>query len=141
MTINIAGVPEHFNLPWHLAIEEGLFAEKGIDLQWTDYSGGTGAMCKALRSGKTDLAVLLTEGIITDIVKGNPSRIIHSYVSSPLIWGIFVPADSPYQTLADTKGKTYAISRMRSGSHLMAYVDYQQRNWNTDSLKFEVVGG
>ncbi len=24
-TIKIAGVPEHFNLPWHLAIENGDF--------------------------------------------------------------------------------------------------------------------
>ncbi|HBO30887.1 MAG TPA: ABC transporter substrate-binding protein, partial [Leeuwenhoekiella sp.] len=27
-TIRIGGVPEHFNLPIHLCIEEGLFAEK-----------------------------------------------------------------------------------------------------------------
>ena len=29
--IRIAGVPEHFNLPWHLAIEEGAFSDRGIE--------------------------------------------------------------------------------------------------------------
>ena len=31
-TIRITGVPEHFNLPWHLCIEGGEFEEMGIDL-------------------------------------------------------------------------------------------------------------
>ncbi|MGA9239513.1 MAG: ABC transporter substrate-binding protein, partial [Robiginitalea sp.] len=29
--IEIAGVPEHFNLPWHLAMDEGAFRERGIN--------------------------------------------------------------------------------------------------------------
>ena len=27
-TIRIGGVPEHFNLPWHLAMEEGNFEKE-----------------------------------------------------------------------------------------------------------------
>src|SRR5690606_33442108 len=92
--LNIGGVPEHFNLPWHLAIERGDFTSAGIDLKWTDYPGGTGAMCTDLRNGKIDLAVVLTEGMVADIAKGNPSHIIQLFVKSPLIWGIHVPAAS-----------------------------------------------
>ena len=40
-----------------------------------------------------------------------------------LRWGIHVAKDSPIQTLEDLKGKKYAISRPKSGSHLMAYVN------------------
>ena len=36
-TIRLGGVPEHFNLPIHLAIEKGKFEEKGINLEWTTY--------------------------------------------------------------------------------------------------------
>jgi hypothetical protein len=35
-TLKIAGVPEHFNLPWHLCIDSGEFAETKINLEWTD---------------------------------------------------------------------------------------------------------
>jgi hypothetical protein len=43
-----------------------------------------------LRDGETDIAVILTEGIVKDIVAGNPSKIVQVYVESPLIWGIHV---------------------------------------------------
>lgn len=138
-TIKIAGVPEHFNLPWHLCIENGEFESVGIDLQWTDVPEGTGKMCQLLRDNETDIAVILTEGIVKDIVGGNPSSIVQTYVESPLIWGIHVAAESQYQTLSDLENTKVAISRYGSGSHLMAYVNAQNQQWNTETLQFEVV--
>ena len=138
-TIKIAGVPEHFNLPWHLAIENGDFEKENIDLQWTDVPEGTGKMCQMLREGETDIAVILTEGIVKDIVDGNPSKIVQVYVKSPLIWGIHVAASSNYKTLADLENKKVAISRLGSGSQLMAYVNADNQGWNTDNLEFEII--
>jgi len=138
-TVKIAGVPEHFNLPWHLCIDNGEFEEVGIDVQWTDVPEGTGKMCQMLRDGETDIAVILTEGIVKDIVGGNPSSIVQVYVESPLIWGIHVGANSSYQTLADLQNTTAAISRYGSGSHLMSYVNAQNQNWDTNTLQFEIV--
>ncbi len=138
-TIKIAGVPEHFNLPWELAIENGDFKDVGIDLQWTNIPEGTGKMCQMLRDGETDIAVILTEGIVKDIVSGNPSKIVQIYVESPLIWGIHVAAASNYNTLSDLENKRVAISRFGSGSQLMAYVNAKNEGWNTENLQFEVV--
>lgn len=136
----IGGVPEHFNLPWHLAMEQGTFEKESISLQWKDYPGGTGEMTRDLRSGALDIAVLLTEGIVADIVKGNPSKIVSLYVVSPLIWGIHIPAQSDLQQIEDIKGKRYAISRMGSGSHLMAFVDTSQRGWPLTQQQLIPVG-
>jgi actin-like ATPase involved in cell morphogenesis len=58
-------------LPWHLAIENKEFESHDINLQWTDVPEGTGKMCQMLRDGETDIAVILTEGIVKDIVAGN----------------------------------------------------------------------
>jgi ABC-type nitrate/sulfonate/bicarbonate transport system substrate-binding protein len=138
-TIKIAGVPEHFNLPWHLAIEGKEFAAAGINLEWTDVPEGTGKMCQMLRDGTTDIAVILTEGIVKDIVQGNPSKIVQVYVESPLIWGIHVAAASPYKTIADLENKKAAISRPGSGSQLMAFVNAHNQGWQTDNLPFEIV--
>nr|WP_322623549.1 substrate-binding domain-containing protein [uncultured Flavobacterium sp.] len=138
-TLTIAGVPEHFNLPWHLSIENNEFEQQNIDLQWTDIPEGTGKLCQMLRNGETDIAVILTEGIVKDIVAGNPSKIVQIYVQSPLIWGIHVAANSPYQTIDDLENKIVAISRYGSGSHLMAYVQAQEEKWNTANLRFEVI--
>ena len=139
-TINIGGVPEHFNLAWYLTLKNGEYKEEGINLRWKDYFGGTGAMCKALREGKIDLAVILTEGIVKDIIEGNPSRIVQTFVQSPLIWGIHVASNSSYKSIEDIKGTNAAISRYGSGSHLMAYINAQNYNWELENdLKFEVI--
>jgi len=137
--IKIAGVPEHFNLPWHLCIENGEFEAVGIDLQWTDVPEGTGKMCQMLRDGETDIAVILSEGIVKDINAGNPSKIVQIYVESPLIWGIHVAANSHFKTLSDLENKKIAISRLGSGSQLMAYVNANNQGWNTEKLQFEIV--
>ena len=138
-TVKIIGVPEHFNLPWHLAIEEGAFEERGIDLTWTDIPEGTGKMCDLLKNKKTDLAIILTEGIVKSITEGNRVKIIQEYISSPLLWGIHVDANSTYKSLEELKDTTAAISRFGSGSHLMAYVQAKQMGWNTEKLNFNLV--
>lgn len=138
-TIRIGGVPEHFNLPIHLAMERGDFAEKGIDLQWKTFKGGTGQMTKALREDKTDVCILLTEGIIKDILQGNPSKIISNYVISPLIWGVHTSADNPLYRYRDIFDKTYAISRFGSGSHLMAIVDADSKEQEIDESQFKII--
>lgn len=137
--INIGGVPEHFNLPWHLTIEEGAYKNNDIDLQWIEFPGGTGAMCQALRDKTIDIAVILTEGIIKDIIAGNPSKIVQTYVKSPLLWGIHVGHKSPLQHIKELNEKKVAISRYGSGSHLMAYVHAQNQGWDTKNLTFEVI--
>lgn len=138
-SLKIVGVPEHFNLPWHLCLENGEFEKENIDLQWTDVPEGTGKMCQMLRDGSTDIAVILTEGIIKDIANGNPSKIVQVYVKSPLIWGIHVAAQSNYQSLTDLENTKAAISRLGSGSQLMAYVNAKNQGWNTKELQFEIV--
>lgn len=139
-TLNIGGVPEHFNLPWHLAKENNDFKTNGIDLNWKDMHGGTGEMIEALRSNELDACVLLTEGITKAIAEGLPAKIVHIYVKSPLRWGIHVPTNSSISKFDDLKGKPFAISRFGSGSHLMSFVKANQNNWDLEKeLTFNVV--
>ena len=138
-TIKIAGVPEHFNLPWHLCLDNDEFKSENIDLQWIDVPEGTGKMCEMLRNKETDIAVILTEGIIKDIIAGNNCSVIQIYVKSPLIWGVHVAYNSDYKTINDIKNTKAAISRLGSGSQLMAFVNAKNQGWNIDNLEFEIV--
>lgn len=136
----IGGVPEHFNLPWYVTLRDKAYAEKNINLRWNDYPGGTGDMCRALREKEIDMAVILTEGIVRDIINGNESKIVQEFIKSPLIWGIHVAENSEYDTVEDLKGTHAAISRYGSGSHLMAYVNAENQGWNTtEDLQFTIV--
>nr|WP_297788729.1 substrate-binding domain-containing protein [uncultured Allomuricauda sp.] len=138
-TIKIIGVPEHFNLPWHLTMEDNAFEDRGIQLEWTDVPEGTGKMTQMLQDGVADMGIILTEGIIKSISQGNPCKIVQEYVSSPLLWGIHVDANSKRNSIADVKDDPVAISRMGSGSHLMAYINAQNQGWDTEKLQFEII--
>ena len=138
--LKIGGVPEHFNLPWRLAIEEGKFKGAGIELHWSDMTGGTGQMIKGLQAGTLDIAVLLTEGITRAILKGLDAKIIAVYVKTPLIWGVHAPVNQGINQLDDLDASTFAISREGSGSHLMSYILAKQQGWDPTALSFNVVG-
>ena len=137
--VRIIGVPEHFNLPWHMAIEENAFKERGIDLEWTDIPEGTGRMCQLLENNETDLAIILTEGIVKSITEGNPSKIVQEYIATPLLWGIHVAANSNYKVISDLENTKAAISRFGSGSHLMAYVNAKNQSWTINEDSFKVI--
>ncbi|WP_299670142.1 substrate-binding domain-containing protein [uncultured Polaribacter sp.] len=138
--LKVGGVPEHFNYPWYVTLKNKEYTKENINLRWQDYPGGTGAMCKALRSGDVDIAIVLTEGIIKDIADGNPSKIVQTFVKTPLIWGIHVAAHSKFKKIKDLEHATIAISRFGSGSHLMAIVNAFNQGWNVENLRFKVIG-
>lgn len=138
--LKVGGVPEHFNYPWRIAIEEGLFRKEGIALHWADMSGGTGQMIKGLQTGSIDVAIVLTEGISRSILQGLDAKILDVYVSTPLCWGVHVPFKSRFQTIKDLDAQTVAISREASGSHLMSFVMAYQNQLKAEKLNFNVVG-
>lgn len=140
MKIKIGGVPEHFNYPWKLALKNGSFSNIGLDVEWQDIAGGTGEMNAKLRSGELDIAVVLTEGIIADIINGNPSMIVQKYIKSPLIWGIHTGANSTVNSETSFADIKFAISRPGSGSHLMASVEAKNRGIVLNDNQFIEVG-
>jgi len=137
--LKVGGVPEHFNYPWYITLKNKEYNKHNINLRWQDFYGGTGQMCKALRDGSVDIAIVLTEGIIKDIADGNPSKIVQTFVKTPLIWGIHVGANSSFKKIEDLEHATIAISRFGSGSHLMAIVNAYNQGWYISKLKFKVI--
>ncbi len=138
-TLRLGGVPEHFNLPWHLAIESAELAD--LDLTWEDQFGGTGEMLEKLADGSLDVVSILTEGTVKAIDAGLAVTMVQIYVSSPLQWGVFVPAQSTYRDESELSEARVAISRYNSGSHLMAYVHAERLGWKINPDRFVVVGG
>jgi sulfonate transport system substrate-binding protein len=65
--ITLACVPEHFSIPLHQGVKNGVFKDLGIDVVIKEYTRGTGSMCKALRKKKVEVAIALTEGLISGL--------------------------------------------------------------------------
>jgi len=126
-------------MPWQLALESGATAETGLACEWHDYATGTGAMLADLAAGELDLAILLTEGAALGLARGMPVTAVSLYTTSPLIWGVHVPAASPWQDISELRGRRFAISRYGSGSHLMSLALALERGWPASELTFAVV--
>jgi hypothetical protein len=139
LVLKIGGVPEHFNLPWQLALEQGLFSQFGLQVEWTYYAGGTGAMTAALDRGDLDMAVLLTEGFLSAVNNGLQAKIVKTYIESPLVWGIYTGAENALQNWEEKADLKYAVSRMGSGSHLMAMIHAKQRSFEILPEQFQIV--
>ncbi len=154
--IVVGGVPEHFNLPWKLAIERGAFVRAGLDVRWVDEPAGTGAIAAALAEGRFDLATVLTEGLVAALDRGLAAHVERLYVRSPLWWGIHVPPGSVNVAPLDVAHshlapvdlahrhlahRRIAISRLGSGSHLMAFVLAAREGWSIGPENFVIVGG
>ncbi len=137
--LKIGGVPEHFNLPWQLALEKGLFDRAEIPLEWSFYAGGTGAMTAALKRGDLDMAILLTEGFVSAINSGLEAGIVRTYIQSPLVWGIYTGVQNSLHDLRQQHELNYAVSRFGSGSHLMAMIHADQREIAIAQDKFVIV--
>jgi len=118
--MKIGGVPEHYNAPIH----RGLAKVEGWEFQ--SFPSGTGAMLEALEKADIDLAVLLTEGVSKHALFTGKTRIIGTYVDNPLPWGVHVSPTGRIQSMNDLNANLaslrFGISRMGSGSHLMANV-------------------
>lgn len=133
----VGGVPEHFNLPWRLAVDDSAFA--GASVEFTEYPQGTGELTRALRENELDVALVLTEGAVLDVLKNDAARLVKVFVDSPLTWGIHVAGNGNIRNVDETRGRRVAISRYGSGSHLISIVDALERGWPIDNMQFVVV--
>jgi len=137
--ISIGGVPEHYNLPWQLAAERDIFSSAGLDISWTVYAGGTGAMTAALNAGELDLAILLTEGFISAVHHGLRARLAKVYIETPLPWGIYAGVDSMHTEVNFSLPNKFAVSRLGSGSHLMPSIHALDCGTQLKDEQFDVV--
>jgi sulfonate transport system substrate-binding protein len=139
MQIRVGGVPEHYNFPWYCAIEDKDFESVGLNVSWKECWGGTGEMLNDIKEDNLDVIVALTEGVVKNILSENNMKIIHVYVTSPLVWGVHTHFTSHLSDLREIQGKKFAISRINSGSHLMSKVHAQQKNFSIPDEDFIII--
>ncbi|KAJ3316837.1 hypothetical protein HDV06_002810 [Boothiomyces sp. JEL0866] len=119
-SITVGCVPEHFSGPLYLSPSPSIHIKS--------CPGGTGQMIKYLESSQTDAVIALTEGLLLETNSTNIS-LTGSYTNSSLCWSIAVSPDSKIKKLQDLKGGKIGISRIGSGSHIMAVVLAMQNGW------------
>ncbi|KIR60445.1 hypothetical protein I314_03740 [Cryptococcus bacillisporus CA1873] len=140
---------EHFLSPLLQFVEK----DKGGTVELVECPGGTGEMQVKLKNGEIDLCIgtpgSLKRRIINNSFKRLPtlsSRVwqtarrltrLSGDISRPPCDG----KDSQYNSINDLKGTTFGISRLGSGSQVMASVLSLQQKWSEEEQpKFKVNG-
>ena len=156
--IRIAFVPEHYLLPLHLAARSSSFP---FPVQLIPFPSGTGSMITALRSDppEIDIAIGLTEGWVAGLL--NPAsqqtraegkdlgyRIVGRWVQNPLRWSIVTGSEREIDSVDDlgalvpsSQGLKVGVSRVGSGSHVMASVLAEERGWDIKPTTSSATGG
>ncbi|BFZ54273.1 hypothetical protein PYCC9005_001306 [Savitreella phatthalungensis] len=131
--LRVGYVPEHFLTPLLLAHKHRLISTA---VELIPQPSGTGQMIQSFKEGSVDVCIGLTEGWINGLGanKGLYS-LVGTYVTSPLCWAISTGLDAPVHSVNDLRGSKIGVSRIGSGSYVMAYVLADQRGW-TEPFEF-----
>jgi hypothetical protein len=147
--LRIGYVPEHFSMPLlHLAATE--WGKEHITI--VPQPSGTGQMLTSFNPEKPedrviDVAIALTEALIAGLAKGRSDyELIGTYVKSSLNWAVITGTNekaSKYNSIKDLQNTKIGISRIGSGSQIMASVMALQHGWtdangNVQSIEFKV---
>ncbi|PWN41528.1 hypothetical protein IE81DRAFT_341972 [Ceraceosorus guamensis] len=141
--LRIGYVPEHFSSP---LLQLGRSSWGLAHLELVSQPSGTGQMLSSLSSDqamqqeqKIDVAVALTESLIAALAKGREDfKLVGSYVKSSLNWAVITgtsPHAERYQSIEDLKGEKIGISRVGSGSMVMASVMALLQGWTDKNGK------
>ncbi|TFK18119.1 hypothetical protein FA15DRAFT_675530 [Coprinopsis marcescibilis] len=135
MVLRVGYVREHFSSPLlQLSEEDG-----GKTFTLVECPSGTGQLISRLTDDEIDIAIALTDALITGIAKGSKAyKLVGSFVATPLNWAVITSTSTEFKDITDLQDTTLGISRYGSGSQIMAYVMALQQGWPTDNLKFQI---
>lgn len=126
--LRVGYVPEHFSMPL-LQLAASPWGQEHLEL--VPQPSGTGQMLTSFNGDdplarQIDVAIALTEALIAGIAKGRQDyELVGTYVKSSLNWAVITGTDakaSQYSSIDDLRGTRIGISRIGSGSQIMASV-------------------
>jgi NitT/TauT family transport system substrate-binding protein len=104
-------------LPWAIALEKGLFAREGVDVDGILGSNGGGTSIRnVLANGNLPFGEVAFSAAVAAIQTGNDLKIVYCAVNNygDLAW--ITRADAPFKTIADLKGHNVGFSEPRSAT-------------------------
>ncbi|TCD64813.1 hypothetical protein EIP91_003594 [Steccherinum ochraceum] len=135
MALRIGYVREHFSSPLLQFAEQ----DNGKTFVLVECPSGTGQLISRLTNDEIDVAIALTDPLISGIAKGSTAyKLVGSYVTTPLNWAVITGPKTAFKNISDLQNTSLGISRLGSGSQTMAYVMALQNGWPTDKLDFKI---
>lgn len=118
--VRIGGVANYGPvIPVLVAQELGLFEKAGVEVEFTNYSGGSASM-EGLAAGEADLINYFPPGLALAKREGVNAKIVGAGTLTPRGWHVIVPPDSDIDQLSDLDGKQVGITSNGSTTDFFA---------------------
>ncbi len=121
-----------------VGIEEGIFANYGLDVDYTAFAGDA-KIQQAIAAGAIDFA-LGSGPSMAFAAKGIPAVAVAAFAGEPRNLAVLVDKDSPAKTATDLKGKTVAVTTVGSLTEWLVRRMASQEGWGHDGVHFVEIG-
>ncbi|KAE8765744.1 ABC transporter substrate-binding protein [Georgenia thermotolerans] len=140
-TVTVGVIPIVDTAPIRLGIEEGIFAEHGLELELTDSGQGGAATIPGVVSGQFQFGFSNTPALISAHSQGLDLPIVAPGAASTGVAGedtaaIVVPADSDITDPAALAGRTVAVNTMKSVGDSTVRETVAKAGGDPDAVKF-----
>jgi NitT/TauT family transport system substrate-binding protein len=124
-------------LPLYLAVEDGLFADEGLDVDLVTFRGGSD-LVRAVVAGSVDIGVTSLAGVTVGISAGQPLKAFWAGYNIPAFHWYAVPE---IQTLEDARGKRFGVTRYGSSTDFLTRYILARRGLDPDEDVHIIQGG
>lgn len=125
-------------LPPNIAVEQGLYARYGLDVEITTLTGDA-KLQQALVSDSVDMG-FGGGPTMAFAVKGSPIVAVAALVSSPNSFSVILPADSPIKQVAELKGRLLATATNGSVPQWLIRRLSMHEGWGPDGIRTIATG-
>lgn len=136
-TIRLLQAPVFYE-PIFIAMEEGLFEEQNLTIEFAESATAAEAIPQLL-NGQIDIAMTGGVSLITAVTEGIPIKgILGASSADPDVCtsGLVVPADSDVKGYADLGGKTIGLQAMQETTHLGTLLAAKDAGVDTSTIEF-----
>ncbi len=118
--VRIGGVANYGPvLPVKVGLELNLFKKAGVDVEFTNFNGGSASM-EGMAADEVDLINYFPPGVALAKRRGVEATVVSTGTLTPRGWHIAVKQDSPIKSIDDLKGKKIGITSNGSTTDFFA---------------------
>ena len=140
VAIAVGGKAAFYNLPLTIAEQLGYFKAEGLEVDISDFAGGSQALAAA-EGGLADVVSGAYENTITLQTRGQNFQAFVLQGRAPAIAiGISVKSMPHYRAVADLKGRRIGVSALDSSTHRVAQLILSRVGLKADDVNYVGVG-
>nr|WP_319484933.1 ABC transporter substrate-binding protein [uncultured Cohaesibacter sp.] len=136
VVLQIDGNVVPFYAPLYAGVENGFFADQGIEVEFL--YGGASDILTNIAAGNVDFGFPNGDAVVAAASNGLPIKVVHTTYQRG-IGALLAKSSSGIKTYADLKGKTVAVTSLGSPNYLQLQVGLAKAGLTLDDVKVEVV--